>query len=136
MAEEAYAWLYDEEPGTDMWAERQANEKSLTSFVSICEILSIDPSKMRIHIRKLTVDEVMNTGRHSDTRRVKERRQKTKVVVMPEQQEIHVSLPVSANIPQVVFAQRPAAAPEFMTRINCVLAMAADVREMGRKIQG
>lgn len=70
LAEESYHWLFVEKPGSLEWAERCRSGKQLTSFVSICESLDLDPDNMRMHIKRLTAKNVMNVGRPAEYRRV------------------------------------------------------------------
>ena len=69
LAEQAYKWLFTEEPGTPDWEERRKEGKHITSFVSICESLDLDPETTRRHIRRLTVKNVMSVGRPAEYRR-------------------------------------------------------------------
>jgi hypothetical protein len=90
VAEEAYTWLFREEPGSHGWIERALNKKELTSFVSICDVLSLDPEVVRTYIRGLTVKEILSTGRPPTYRRQKERRRKPALLRAPTPQ-----LPIS-----------------------------------------
>lgn len=69
LAEDAYTWLFLEEPGHPNWKIRKAEDKELTSFLSICEQLDVDPEKLRSHIRKLTPNRVMSSGRPPENSR-------------------------------------------------------------------
>jgi hypothetical protein len=69
LAEDAYYWLFVEEPGHPRWIERTLGQKSITSFLSICEALDLDPDAVRHHIRRLTVKNVMSVGRPAEYRR-------------------------------------------------------------------
>ena len=69
LAEDAYYWLFVEEMGHPRWTERQHSQKAITSFVSICEVLDLDPDAVRQQVRKLTVKNVMSVGRPAEYRR-------------------------------------------------------------------
>jgi hypothetical protein len=69
MAEQAYRWLFVENPGTPDWTIRQRDGKHITSFISICEGLDLDPDTARRHIKRLTPRNVMSVGRPAEYRR-------------------------------------------------------------------
>lgn len=69
MAEQAYRWLFTEVPGSADWEERIREGKHITSFVSVCESLDLDPETVRKHIRRLTPKNVMSVGRPAEYRR-------------------------------------------------------------------
>lgn len=69
LAEQAYNWLFVEEPDSAEWRERQESDKYITSFVAICDALDIDPNAMRTYIKKLTPKNVMSVGRPAEYRR-------------------------------------------------------------------
>jgi hypothetical protein len=83
IAEEAYNWLFVEGPGTPEWAERAKNKRELTSFLGICDVLSLDPDTVRSYIRGLTVQEILSAGRPPTYRRQKERRRKARLIPKP-----------------------------------------------------
>ena len=68
LAYDAYVWLFEEGPGTANWETRKREGRELTSFLSICDILDVDPDFARAHIRKLTVRDVKMAGRPADRR--------------------------------------------------------------------
>lgn len=68
FAEDAYIWLFQEDEQHPRWSERSREGKHLTSFVGICEVLDLDPDKVRGYIRKLTAKKVMSAGRPPDYR--------------------------------------------------------------------
>jgi hypothetical protein len=85
LAEQAYTWLFEEEPGHPAWKSRERSvfkiddeetgqtrvevgSRRLTSFLSICEACSLDPDAVREHVRGLTVESIMRTGRHVERR--------------------------------------------------------------------
>jgi hypothetical protein len=69
LADQAYAWLFTERPGTVDWNLRQREGKFITSFEAICEALDLDPDGVRDHVRKLTPRNVMSVGRPAEYRR-------------------------------------------------------------------
>lgn len=69
LAEDAFLWLFSESPGDVRWTERAMSQKSITSFVAICEALDLDPDAVRVQIRKLTIKNVMSVGRPAEYRR-------------------------------------------------------------------
>jgi hypothetical protein len=71
LAESAFHWLFVEEPDSATWSMRCKNGKSITGFVSICELLDLDPDKVRDRIRLLTKKEIMNAGRPAERRKHK-----------------------------------------------------------------
>lgn len=71
LADNAYHWLFVEEPDTALWAQREQNEKELTGFVSICEAVGVDPDRMRARIRTLTDRDIMGAGRPAEKRKHK-----------------------------------------------------------------
>ncbi len=74
LAEEAYTWLFEERVGHPYWIERVAQRKDITSFLAICELLDLDPTMVRRHIRLLTTKHVMNVGRPAEYRRLNHNR--------------------------------------------------------------
>lgn len=81
LAEDAYVWLFEEEPGHPQWKERAAVQMELsdgrvingarvfTSFLSICEALGLDPDTVRGHVRKLDIKTITSSGRPASRRR-------------------------------------------------------------------
>lgn len=84
LAEHAFVWLFQEEPGHPAWKTREravfhvdseerpttveVGSRRLTSFLSICEACSLDPETVRERARRMTVDEIMRAGRHIERR--------------------------------------------------------------------
>ncbi len=68
IAEEAFTWLFEEEPGHPWWSMRQKSGCMLTSLLNICEQLELDPEYVRERIRKLTVQQIMLAGRPAERR--------------------------------------------------------------------
>jgi hypothetical protein len=69
LAEQAYTWLFKEEEGTSEWRERTDSGKQITGFMSICLSLDLDPGEVRTHVKRLTLKNVMSTGRPPEYRR-------------------------------------------------------------------
>ena len=79
-AHAAYVWLFEEEPGHPQWERRQRAEfeidgktvrggRALTSFLAICEAVSLSPETVRERARTVTVKEVAQAGRPPERRR-------------------------------------------------------------------
>lgn len=60
-ASDAHSWLFLEN-----------GEGELTSFLSICTILELDPCSVRRHIRTMTVKDILGTGRPAEHRKNRE----------------------------------------------------------------
>ena len=71
LAEDAYRWLFVEEPDTTIWRQRQQAGKELTGFISICEAVGVDPERVRKRIRQLTERDIMGAGRPAEKRKHK-----------------------------------------------------------------
>lgn len=88
LAEQAYVWLFEEEPGHPAWKEREralfkveeeyskqtlveVGSRRLTSFISICEACNLDPEAVRERAREMTVESIMRTGRHIERRKLR-----------------------------------------------------------------
>lgn len=85
LAQNAYVWLFEEEPGHRAWKERESalfrmqaptgadvlevGSRRLTSFLSICEIVGLDPETVRDRAREMTANSIVKTGRHMEWRR-------------------------------------------------------------------
>lgn len=69
MAEEAYTWLFEELPGHPWWEERKRDGYLITSFLSICELLDLDPPYVRERVKKMTPKQIMTAGRPAEKRR-------------------------------------------------------------------
>ena len=68
LAEDAFEWLFVESHESKAARERVTSDKTLTSFLSICEMMDMDPEKVRDRIRMLTVKNVMSVGRPAEKR--------------------------------------------------------------------
>lgn len=71
IAEGAYHWLFVEVPDTKQWDLRKKNGKELTGFCAICDLLELDPEKVRSKVRTLTKQDIMSAGRPAERRKVK-----------------------------------------------------------------
>lgn len=71
LAESAHHWLFVEEPISATGELRQRNGKSLTGFVNICDLLEIDPEKVRAKVRTMTERDIMGAGRPAERRKHK-----------------------------------------------------------------
>lgn len=69
LAEQAYEWLFQEQPDHPDWRERVESGKHITGFVSICTSLDLDPDAVRTHVKRLTPKNVMSVGRPPEYRR-------------------------------------------------------------------
>lgn len=69
LAEDAYTWLFEEQPGHTNWVERDRVGKHITSFMAICNELDLDVDTVRRYVRRLTVKNVMSVGRPAEYRR-------------------------------------------------------------------
>lgn len=72
LAESAFIWLFQEDRGTALWVLRERGGKTLTAFVVICEMLDLDPEKVRKRIRQLTERDIMGAGRPAERRKPKQ----------------------------------------------------------------
>lgn len=68
LAHDAYVWLFEEDEYHPWAAIRKRDGTELTSFLSICEIIEVDPDFARNQIRKLTVRDVKMAGRPPERR--------------------------------------------------------------------
>lgn len=71
LADDAYVWLFVEEPGHPAWVARVLEGRTLTAFVVICELLDLDPDKIREGIKGLKPEDVRNAGRPPERRRLR-----------------------------------------------------------------
>jgi hypothetical protein len=85
LADQAYTWLFEEEPGHPAWKSREralfklgeegtgttveVGSRRLTSFLSICEACNLDPDAVRERAKEMTVESIMRTGRHIERRK-------------------------------------------------------------------
>jgi len=69
FAADAYTWLFEEEPGHPDWERRKTEGEPLLAFVTICELLDLDPKTVRDRVRKMTPKDIMTAGRPAEHRR-------------------------------------------------------------------
>lgn len=82
-AQDAYHWLFEEDE-THLSARERAQAifslddegevtgaRTITSFLSICEILDLDPETVRARVRQMDVHTIMSAGRPAETRKLK-----------------------------------------------------------------
>jgi hypothetical protein len=69
LAEEAYHWLFEETEDGAEAKERAREGTELTSFLSICQALDLDPEAVRRRARQLTPKDVLSVGRPPTYRR-------------------------------------------------------------------
>lgn len=69
LAEEAYIWLFEEDENSASYKDRIKEKRTLTAFVTICEIMDMDPDVVRSSIKKLTIKSVLSVGRPAERRR-------------------------------------------------------------------
>lgn len=74
LANDAFVWLFKEQPGHPRWTKRAQSGDTITSFLAVCEALDLDADKVRDHIRKLDVPAILNVGRPAETRKRPSRR--------------------------------------------------------------
>jgi hypothetical protein len=71
LADNAYHWLFVEVQEGSSWLKRQTHGKEITSFVVICEMLDLDPDRVRAQVRTMTERDIMGAGRPAERRRHK-----------------------------------------------------------------
>ena len=69
LAEDAFTWLFQEDEEHPNWQLRRAEGKDLTALVNICVELDLDVERVRGHIRNLTPNKVMSSGRPPENSR-------------------------------------------------------------------
>ena len=70
IAQHAHTWLFEEGPGHPWWHQRNMPKgQTFTSFLSICNVLDLDPTYVRSRIRLLTSKQIMTAGRPAERRR-------------------------------------------------------------------
>lgn len=67
-AEDAYTWLFEEKPGHPWWEMRKKSGMMIASFLTICEVLDLDPKETRSRIREMTPQQIMTAGRPAERR--------------------------------------------------------------------
>lgn len=83
IAQDAYEWLFEEDEEHVSWRERSTavftlddgeevtGVRNITSFLSICEVLELDPETVRARVRQMDVQTIISAGRPAETRKVK-----------------------------------------------------------------
>jgi hypothetical protein len=71
LAESSFIWLFVETPESATGELRHRNGKDLTGFVNICDLLEIDPEKVRAKVRTMTIRDIMGAGRPAERRKHK-----------------------------------------------------------------
>jgi len=69
LAEDAYVWMFEEDPAHSWARRREGTPKMLTSFLTICELLDLNPRVVRERVKKMTVKSIMTAGRPAERRR-------------------------------------------------------------------
>lgn len=128
IAEEAYHWIFKEDPGDRAWVECAQNKRELTSFVSICDILSIEPEVVRTYIKGLTIKEILSTGRPPTYRRQKERRKKPVLILTDPPAVLPVPTTPSVRLAPLVVLHLPA--PSVILRPRVVQPISAQLTQL------
>lgn len=85
LAEQAFVWLFEEEPGHAAWRDREralfriedeetgrptieVGTRRITSFLAICEACGLDPEMVRERARGMTIEQATRTGRRIERR--------------------------------------------------------------------
>lgn len=74
-AADAHIWLFEEEPAKDgkpahpAWEERRRAGEPLLAFVTVCELLDLDPEVVRERVRRMTAKDITTAGRPAEHRR-------------------------------------------------------------------
>jgi len=69
LAQEAFVWLFEEEPGHPWWEVRKEEGRFLTGFLTICDELDLDPEVVRSRVRQLDVKTILSAGRPPEKRK-------------------------------------------------------------------
>jgi hypothetical protein len=69
LAEDAFIWLFEEDEEHPHFKTRKREGTIITSFLTICESVDLDPDMVRRHIKKMNVSAVMSAGRPAERRR-------------------------------------------------------------------
>lgn len=70
LAMDAFVWIYLEKPGHPDRVARERDGWDSFSFVGICDVLGLDPDKMRISIKKLRPRDLLTLGRPPTSRKL------------------------------------------------------------------
>ena len=79
VAEDAYVWLFKEGPQHPWARMRKTHGSTITSFLTICDLLDLDPEFVRRKVRSMTVQQIMTAGRPAEHRRRRRDREETYV---------------------------------------------------------
>jgi len=83
LADDAYTWLFDEDEEHEYRRQRIQEmvevsdgvpikgARTLTSFLSICDSLDLDPDTVRERVRKMDVQTIIASGRPAETRKLR-----------------------------------------------------------------
>lgn len=63
---DAHEWIFEETPYSHHGKMRSREGKHLTSFLSICQLLDLDPTKVRNHIKRLVPFDILSSPRPGD----------------------------------------------------------------------
>jgi hypothetical protein len=63
IAKEAYTWLFEEDETHAHWAWRIREGKELTAFITICDELDMDVSRIRGYIQRLKPQNILAAGK-------------------------------------------------------------------------
>lgn len=69
FALDAYVWLFEEEPGHPNWELRQREGEPMMAFLTICDLLDLEPETVRARVRGMTIRDIMTAGRPAERRR-------------------------------------------------------------------
>jgi hypothetical protein len=82
IAQDAYEWLFEEDEDHVSWRQRSSavfmidegeakGVRNITSFLSICEVLELDPEVVRTRVRQMDIETIISAGRPAETRKLK-----------------------------------------------------------------
>jgi hypothetical protein len=69
FALDAYVWLFEEEPGHPNWELRKREGEPMLAFLTICDLLDLEPETVRARVRGMTIRDIMTAGRPAERRR-------------------------------------------------------------------
>lgn len=82
IAQDAFEWLFEEDEDHVSWRQRSSatfmiddgeatGVRNITSFLSICEVLELDPEVVRTRVRQMDIQTIISAGRPAETRKLK-----------------------------------------------------------------
>lgn len=71
LAEDAYHWLFVEDAESAAWRFRARTNKGLMAFLTICEVMDVEPAVVRARVRHLTEKDIMGAGRPAERRKAR-----------------------------------------------------------------